>query len=210
MTPEFWHQRWRSGRTGWHLPHPNPLLTRHWPALNIPDGSTVFVPLCGKSEDMIWLAEQGYRVLGNELCRQAVEAFFAEQGLTPEITPLDGSLTRWQAEPFTLIEGDFFKLSPELTRETSAVYDRAALVAFPPTMRPDYVRQLRQLAPAGSLYLLISLTGPASPDDGPPFSVPEEEIRTHFADLPHFEQVDWVEVQRKGMVWHETVWSGLF
>ncbi len=210
MTPDFWHKRWRNGLTGWHLPHPNPLLVKHWPALEVPIGSTVFVPLCGKSEDMIWLAEQGYRVLGNELCRQAVEEFFAEQSLEPEITPLNDGLTRWQVGPFTLIEGDFFKLSPELTGEVDAVYDRAALVAFPPAMRPDYVGQLKRLAPTGSHYLLISLTGPVSPDDGPPFSVPDEEIRTHFTDLPYLERIDRVEAQRKGMVWHETVWHGIF
>jgi thiopurine S-methyltransferase len=64
----YWHNRWQSQNIkGFHLPTPNPLLVRHFPALGLPKGARVFVPLCGKSVDLPWLASQGYRVAGAEL-----------------------------------------------------------------------------------------------------------------------------------------------
>src|SRR5690606_35246298 len=64
MDPEFWLGRWQEGRTNFHQDQVMPLLRRHWADLQIPTGSQVLVPLCGKSLDMAWLAAQGYRVLG--------------------------------------------------------------------------------------------------------------------------------------------------
>ncbi len=77
MDEEFWQQRWREGRIGFHREQVMPLLEKHWRALALPKGSRVFVPLAGKSLDMAWLAAQGHRVLGIELSRIAVEQFFA-------------------------------------------------------------------------------------------------------------------------------------
>ena len=70
MQPEFWHERWSSHRIGFHRDAPLPLLVTHWPALDLPADSQVFVPLSGKSLDMVWLAEQGHRVLGVELSEE--------------------------------------------------------------------------------------------------------------------------------------------
>ncbi|HIQ40127.1 MAG TPA: thiopurine S-methyltransferase [Sulfurivirga caldicuralii] len=210
MDQSFWMARWRQGQTGWHLSHPNPLLVKYWDALTLPPGAQVFVPLCGKSEDMVWLAQQGYRVLGNELCQQAVAAFFAERGLEPTREALNHQQIRWQAGPYTLIEGDFFRLTPTLTAQVAAVYDRAALVALPPPQRAQYARALRQLVPAGSGYLLISLEGPVAEQVGPPFSVPEREIRRLFAALPSLQHRAVHPHVRKGENWEEHVWLGRF
>ena len=78
MDAGFWHQRWVSEQIGFHQEQINPYLQRFWPALALQPGNTVFVPLCGKSRDMLWLAEQGFGVLGVEVSPLAVEAFFAE------------------------------------------------------------------------------------------------------------------------------------
>lgn len=210
MDHSFWTARWRHGQIGWHLPHPNPLLIKYWEALALPAGAQVFVPLCGKSEDMVWLAQQGYRVLGNELCEEAVAAFFAEQGLEPTREALNNQQIRWQAGPYTLIEGDFFQLAPELTAEVAAVYDRAALVAFPPALRPRYAQQLMRLAPSDAAYLLISLVGPVLSDEGPPFSVPAQEIGQLFAALSSLQHRAVHAHVRKGENWEEHVWLGRF
>jgi len=84
MQPDFWHQRWQDNQIGFHRDAPLPLLLAYWPALGLAAGSQVFVPLCGKSLDMLWLAEQGYRVLGVELSELAIRQFFDERGLSPE------------------------------------------------------------------------------------------------------------------------------
>ena len=63
MDPQFWQERWQRAETGFHQPSANDRLLKYWPALNIERGGQVFVPLCGKSLDMAWLADEGYKWL---------------------------------------------------------------------------------------------------------------------------------------------------
>ena len=59
MDPSFWLERWQRNEIGFHNTAPHRGLQRWWPRLALPPGSRVFVPLAGKSLDMIWLAAQG-------------------------------------------------------------------------------------------------------------------------------------------------------
>lgn len=176
MEPEFWLQRWREGRTGFHQAAPTPLLLRHWPALALAAGSRVFVPLAGKSLDLLWLAGQGHRVLGVELSPLAVQQFFDEHGLTPQVH--DSRLGRHHvAGEIELICGDVFDLDAAALADCAAVYDRAALIALPPELRRRYVHELYARLPAGCRGLLVTLEYPPHEKQGPPFPVPETEVR---------------------------------
>src|SRR3989338_1185914 len=90
MQPDFWITRWQRGETGFHLPDVNPWLRAQLGALQLTSQSHVFVPLCGKSHDLRFLAGQGARVTGIELSLLAVDAFFAGQGMTPVRTSVNG------------------------------------------------------------------------------------------------------------------------
>jgi thiopurine S-methyltransferase len=176
MQPEFWHQRWREGRIGFHQDRPTPLLLAHWPSLGVAPGAKVFVPLAGKSLDLAWFASQGYRVLGVELSHLAIEQFFAEHGLAPGLrTSRYG--THYEAGGIELIHGDAFGLDADALAGCDAVYDRAALIALPPELRRRYVRELHAQLPAGCRGLLVTLEYPQEEKHGPPFSVPEAEVR---------------------------------
>ena len=74
---EPWLDRWREGRIGWHESGGNAGLRQFWRAT----GRHVLVPLCGKSPDLLWLAQQGNTVSGIELSDIAAENFFEEQSL---------------------------------------------------------------------------------------------------------------------------------
>ena len=148
MEHEFWHERWRNAQIGFHQPQGNPLLRQHWPDLGIPPESDVFVPLCGKSRDMAWLAQRGHRVVGCELSARAVEAFFREQNLEPRVEA-GKRFTRYAAGPFTLLCGDFFQIEVDDLSPATALYDRAALIAMPESMRDAYAGHLLSLLAAG-------------------------------------------------------------
>ena len=83
MEPSFWHERWNDNRIGFHLDAPNPLLLHHWPALQVPQGASVLVPLCGKTQDLHFLHEKGHQCSGVEMVESAVRDFFAEWGHEP-------------------------------------------------------------------------------------------------------------------------------
>ncbi|MEZ5465345.1 MAG: thiopurine S-methyltransferase [Lysobacteraceae bacterium] len=178
MEPDFWRQRWREGRIGFHRADVLPSLVQHWPTLELPAGSTVFVPLCGKSRDMAWLAARGHRVVGIELVGTALQAFFETEGLIPQSDTLataGGSLIRHRAGRYTLFEGDLFDLDAAMLGDVAAIYDRAALIALPADLRRRYVAHLDRIAPAAS-QLLICLEYADGEHDGPPFSVDAGDV----------------------------------
>lgn len=171
-----WLERWREGRTGFHNERVNPHLAEYWPGFGLPAGSRVFVPLAGRSLDLLWLAEQGYRVVANELSPLAVEHFFDGAGIQPSRRH-QGAFEIWSHGLITILCGDYFALEPAVTGRLDACYDRAALVALPSGLRPAYVRHQAGLLPAGAPVLLIGVDYPEHEMEGPPFSVAEEEVR---------------------------------
>ena len=180
MEPGFWQQRWRDNQIGFHQATPTPLLLKHWASLDLPAGSRVFVPLCGKSLDMAWFAAQGHRVLGVELSRTAVEHFFAGHGSTPTITESPYGV-HYCSGPIEIIVGDAFDLDADVLQDCAAVFDRAAIIALPAPLRERYARELYARLPTGCRGLLITLEYPQDERAGPPFSVPEDEIHALYA-----------------------------
>lgn len=184
MQPDFWHQRWREGRIGFHQDRPTPLLVEHWPRLELGEGrraadSRVFVPLAGKSLDMVWLASRGHRVLGVELSELAVTGFFDEHGLEPQVSE-SSSGRHYRAGGIELICGDVFALDPALLAGCDAVFDRAALIALPPDLRERYVDEVYARLPGGCRGLVITLEYPQHEKPGPPFSVGADEVHARF------------------------------
>jgi thiopurine S-methyltransferase len=179
VEPEFWLERWQQSQIGFHQADTEPLLPKHWPALRLPANSPVFVPLCGKSLDMVWLAGQGHKVIGNELSQIAIDDFFADQQLTPEVRTEPG-LTIKSAGPYELWCGDFFDMPTSATRNVTAIYDRAALIALPLAMRKQYATQLTALSHGTAKTLLITLEYDQSILPGPPHSVTSKEVNDLF------------------------------
>lgn len=180
MEPEFWHKRWSTNQIGFHLPEVNPYLPRFWPRLGLERGSRVLVPLCGKTLDLLWLAHQGYPVLGVELSEKAITDFFQEHQLEPRVST-EGAFKVFRAGDIEIRCGDFFALKPEDVAECGAVYDRAALIALPAPMRERYAGHLQSLLP-DCLGLLITLDYSQDEMPGPPFSVSDEEVRRLLGD----------------------------
>lgn len=181
MQADFWHQRWSENQIGFHQAAPTPLLLKHWPSLGIAPGAQVFVPLAGKSLDMVWLASQGHRVLGVELSQLAVEQFFAEHDLRPDIHQTKYG-RHYVANGIELICGDAFALDADALRDCAAVFDRAALIALPPELRLRYAHELYARLPTGCRGLLVTIEYPQEEREGPPFSVPEDEVHALFAN----------------------------
>lgn len=196
MDAEFWLKRWQEGATGFHLNRVTPLLTKHWPALGLVAGARVFVPLCGKSLDMVWLAAQGYKVLGVELSSIAVQQFFQEQALEP--VEHDSALGRhYVAGQIEIICGDVFQLDKATLATCSGVFDRGALVALPPAMRADYAQHLYANLAHNYRGMVLTLEYDQSAMDGPPFSVPASEIHTLFNTHAHIRLLDSMDILEK-------------
>ncbi|MGG7056127.1 thiopurine S-methyltransferase [Nitrosomonas sp. ANs5] len=184
MEQDYWLTRWQQGDIGFHQDDINPYLRQYWQELNLPQGSEVFVPLCGKSRDMLWLRNQRQKVLGVELSDLAVQAFFSEQALVPE-RMRDDSFVRYRVDDIDIRCGNFFDLGREDLASVQAVYDRASMVALPPAMRQRYASHLRQILPSGTQILLIAFDYPQVEMAGPPFAVTPGEVAALYR--PHAE-----------------------
>lgn len=176
MEAGFWLKKWELGETGFHQESINETLQAWWPSVEAPAGSAVLVPLCGKSLDMCWLADQGHKVVGVEVSPVACEAFFDGLQLEPQVSRA-GAFRSYSAGPCQILQGDFFSATAADVAPVAAFYDRAALVAMPPDMQPDYTRQLLSLLPPGAVGLINCLEYPPEVMDGPPFSIGQAHLR---------------------------------
>lgn len=194
MNAEFWHSRWQEKRIGFNQSAVNPLLMNYFKQLNLPAGSRVFVPLCGKSIDMAWLAAQGYDVVGVELVETAVQAFFTEQNISPTVHQyLDNPAIKYyqgqlSGQTITLWVADIFALTTEDIGSVKAVYDKAALIALPENMRTKYSEHIRKISGHAPQFI-ITLTYDQSKKAGPPFSISSEQIKQYYGDNYHISEL---------------------
>lgn len=175
MEASFWHAKWEKGEIAFHQDDVNPLLLDHFGTLSLPAGSRIFVPLCGKTRDIPWLLESGYRVAGAELSRVAVEQLFTDMDLIPNVSQV-GPLTRFAFEDIDIYSGDIFELNGSELGQIDAIYDRAALVALPAAMRQRYAEHLAAIT-GRAPQLLVAYEYDQSLQDGPPFAVTADEVR---------------------------------
>lgn len=181
MNERFWIDRWKRQQIGFHESEVNADLRNFWSAIGASDRETVFVPLCGKSRDMVWLREQGHAVIGVELSRVAVKAFFDENRLSPRWTR-EGKFDVCEADGIRILCGNFFALSPSDLQGATAVYDRAALVAFPPAMQQSYVSHMLRLLDGRACILLVTVELEQMEMQGPPFSVSSADVERLYGD----------------------------
>jgi thiopurine S-methyltransferase len=184
MKKEFWLERWERGEIGFHQDEINPYLVQYWRELSRSNAAKVFVPLCGKSQDMVWLRQQGCEVLGVELSAIAVQDFFKEGGRSPKHA-ISGKFESCEADGIRILCGDFFDLSKEDMANVDA--------ALPPEMRERYARHLVDILPPATQILLVTFDYPQAEMQGPPFAVSVSEVEAlygKYADIRLLAQKD--------------------
>ncbi len=174
----IWHQRWNENRIGFHRLEANPTLTDHWSKLGLESTTNILVPLCGKTLDIHWLAQQGHKVTGIEFVEKAVAQFFQEWSKTP-IRQTTGSGEKYSAEQIDIYQADFFNVKPD-EAPFSAWYDRAALVALPPSLRPEYIEQLLALTTPDAKGLIVTFDYLKNEMQGPPFALSDKDVEEFF------------------------------
>jgi thiopurine S-methyltransferase len=189
----LWQRCWRDREIDFHQSSVNSLLTKFWAGLELCEGTRVFVPLCGMSLDMLWLAERGHEVIGVELSPIAVQAFFHENHLEPVRTRV-GAFDRWQSGKLSILCGDYFSLTKEDVGQVDAVYDRASLTALAESIRGQYVAQLRLLVPDACKLFLLTIEDADDGESEAQELAPADEINALYsidfdAALMHVESV---------------------
>ena len=168
-------------KIGFHQHEINDHLSSFWKLLNVDNKSSVFVPLCGKSLDLLWLRQQGHHVLGIEISAIAIRDFFVENNLNFN-SRQQNDLQIWESDHLSILQDDFFNLTENQLLEVKGVFDRAALVALPFSLRQKYTQHLKNILPEKAKVLLIAFEYDQSKMEGPPFAVHEAEIHELYGD----------------------------
>jgi len=207
MEHDFWHERWDTNQIAFHEGDGNALFVAYFPQLKLTPDARVFLPLCGKTRDIHWLLANGYRVAGAELSELAVQQLFAELGVTATVEPV-GELIHYSAPDIDIYVGDIFKLDEHTLGMIDAVYDRAALVALPDTLRGRYASHLSDIS-SRAPQLLITFIYDQSGMDGPPFSVDRPLIDIYYANNYVIQPLESVEIEgglKKKVAATENAW----
>jgi thiopurine S-methyltransferase len=178
----YWLELWQLNNIHFHEKEGTPFVINHFKPLNLKPDATVFVPLCGKSKDLLWLMKQGHQVIGIELSQIACNDFFEELNIKPTIHQNE-SFTIYQYNNLTIFCGDLFNLKKSYLPKIDMVYDCKALIALPPATRKQYVDHLIKCLGHDITILLLSLESHDA-ISGPPFVVTREEINQLYS--PYF------------------------
>jgi thiopurine S-methyltransferase len=206
MKQEFWQGKWQANEIGFHQDVAHPLLVKYMPALNLEKDNRVFVPLCGKSRDMLCLHELGCEVIGLELSELAVKSFFSENDMVANSSELS-QFKRFNAKDIEILCGDFFSLTKKMLGNVSAVFDRAALIALPEEMRVDYVKKMQTLIEPGMQILIISLEYEPGLISSPPHTVLQTEVAELYSNWCDIKLLDKVVSIVKGKPCHELAYQ---
>lgn len=170
-----WFNFWDRDKPGFHEGRVNAYLEQYLQLYDLKPGDTIFMPLCGKAVDILWLSQQEFKVIGVELSGVAIESFFNESGLDYEKTQAEHFVI-YKTPYITLYHGDYMDLRSEQLASCALVYDRASIVAIESFNRSSYFRQMIDIIPQDIPMLLITLDYDQEIMKGPPFSVPVSEI----------------------------------
>eukprot|EP01059_Diplonema_ambulator_P001518 TRINITY_DN1128_c0_g1_i3.p1 TRINITY_DN1128_c0_g1~~TRINITY_DN1128_c0_g1_i3.p1 ORF type:complete len:265 (+),score=82.02 TRINITY_DN1128_c0_g1_i3:81-875(+) len=128
-----------------------------------------FVPLCGDSKVVPYLAAKGMSVVCVEGSENALKRLREEIATHPQAVQ----------DRITVIEGDFFTASlPEA--DIDFIYDRGSLVAIDPARRGEYFAAIQKVSKPGTIcYLEGIMRNPAIDGNlqtGPPHHLPLETV----------------------------------
>lgn len=178
MKKEFWLEKWDKNAIGFHQSKYHPLLKSRINVLSTSElEKTILVPLCGKTLDMIFLKDQGFKVIGSEFSEKACSDFFKENNIEFSISNKEGFII-FESEMITLYCGDYFKL--KLETKVSYLYDRAAIVALDPNDRQKYADKHAELLEVSGKALVLCFEYDQSLCSGPPFSIEENSLTQYF------------------------------
>eukprot|EP00123_Amoebidium_parasiticum_P016572 comp23500_c0_seq1/m.39360 comp23500_c0_seq1/g.39360 ORF comp23500_c0_seq1/g.39360 comp23500_c0_seq1/m.39360 type:complete len:250 (-) comp23500_c0_seq1:165-914(-) len=193
-----WSGMWKENKIGFHRPEVNDKLLAFYEQWTegVPAGSRVLVPLCGKTVDLMHLADKAHHVVGVEWVPEAVNQFWTDTAALPldkvsfrnvgdhEVSTAE---TDTAAKSVGMVRGDFFSIDkteavPSLIGNDAKfdlIWDRAALVAIPPHLRDQYSQvEANMIRPGGRLLLVTYTYDKVTPEskDGPPHSVPVNQV----------------------------------
>lgn len=160
----------------------------------------ILLPLCGKSNDLRFLYQNGHIVTGVECAPQAIDDFFTLNNLPHQVREINGTrkgakvnLHSTLDERLRVCQSNFLTLdSPETLNATiDCVWDRGAFGTITDEEQELYIKTIRRLLSDNFRYLLLVLEFDAEKSSDPvPLPQPEEKVRRMFGEFCNIEKLE--------------------
>ncbi|XP_060084614.1 thiopurine S-methyltransferase-like isoform X1 [Ylistrum balloti] len=178
-----WLNCWEKDTAPWHIHHVHEAIEKYHEILAASPTAKnkIFIPLCGKTVDIKYLADRGNEVVGLEASEIAVRDFFTEQNIeytSEDVPAVKGKLYRSSDKMIKIYCCDLFLFSAEVESGFSGIWDRGSLIAMSQADQKRYIGLIKTLTYPGIGYLLEMPD--RDPNIGPPFSVPLDVLETGF------------------------------
>ncbi|XP_029214387.2 probable thiopurine S-methyltransferase isoform X2 [Acropora millepora] len=149
---ETWEQDWTNDNPEFHTNEVNAMLMKqHQEFTGGRKNLRILVPLCGKSYDMIWLANQGHSVVGVELIRRGIELFFRDNKLkycekkVALNAETHGTIFKANDKDISIYECSIFDFSAKVAGgQFDCIWDRGSMTAIN-MMTDERVKQYRDV-----------------------------------------------------------------
>lgn len=205
LTLEDWQEKWVTRHIAFHQEQGHQLLKKHLDTfLKGQSGLRVFFPLCGKAVEMKWFADRGHTVVGVEISEIGIREFFAEQNLSYTEEPLaeiaGAKVFKSSSGSISLYCCSIFDLPRANIGKFDRIWDRGALVAINPGDHDRYADIILSLLRKEFQYLVAVLSYDPTKHAGPPFYVPDAELKRLFGSkcsMQCLEEVDALEERYK-------------
>ncbi|XP_060555168.1 probable thiopurine S-methyltransferase [Ruditapes philippinarum] len=178
-----WKNMWDKGETDFHQSTFDRFLDLRKAEL-LGENRSVFLPLCGKTLDIIWFYNHGFKVSGVEIAELAVQQFFSENNIECKVESLQtvpGKLYKSIDNKIQLYVADMFEMTPELCGQFDIIWDSKAFVAINRSDRQKYINTLVSLMKKEGRYYLASIDYDPAVWPGPPHSCPDKVIVSNYS-----------------------------
>ena len=184
MKQEDWEQRWKYSIVLFHEHNVHQDLIKYEDKL-LPSQTKlkVLLPWCGKTLDMLYLADKGHQVIGVDITEAPIHQFFNEHNLK-YVSEKQGLVTKYQAldKDITLYRGDMYQMDSTTIGKVDAVWDSGAFISSNPSQREEYIKAMVNLLKPTSKYLLNTFHYVSSTWNEVPYSITDNEIESYFGD----------------------------
>ncbi|NEO82869.1 MAG: methyltransferase domain-containing protein [Spirulina sp. SIO3F2] len=159
-----WNARYGEANTPWDLGQPAPGLVATLQGRSKPLLDRIAVLGCGRGHDAVFLAQQGFEVVGIDFSPLAIAA-------AQELAQLNDVTIDWQQQ-------DIFNLASALHGTFDIVFEHTCFCAIAIEQRAAYCDVVHQLLkPQGQLWAVFFTHNRPG---GPPFGSSTEELRSLF------------------------------
>ena len=146
----------------------------------------IFLPLCGKSGDLIHLYNLGHSVLGLEGVHYVAESAFKDNGLDftkTRVPEIDGFRLATPDGRLVIYACDLFRMTPEVLGPVDTIFDRGSFEAILEVDRPKYVALMKAVLAPKFRIVLNGYEYDNSKFPGPPRHVDRRVVQELYGML---------------------------